>query len=444
MYKAQKINRPIPRRLILFSIPITALIAAILLLLPACHHGTLTFLDSMFTAVSALCVNGLMTIPLSNFTQIGQLIILLMMQIGGLGIITITLMVIASSVRSGLSTQVVASQILEIDSYKDIKKLLVTIISFTFIIEFIGAGFIWWTIKDLYPLKTAIFYAVFHAVSAFCNAGLLIFPADAMQIGLVQNFGFLSLTAILVLAGSLGFITWHELLYFRQQKYHKLSLNSKLILIMSLVLISCFAILFLILEHDHSMLEFDWLQKIYNAIYNAIAIRGSGLLSLDIGVLQPATVLMLIVSSFIGAAPGSTGGGIKTSSFIIFLATARAAITNRGSVEIKKRRIPNQQVLRALSIITMSIGWIMITTFCLLITETDQSFLPLLFESNSAFSMFGVSLGITNQLSFFGKILIMISMIFGRIGSLTLVLAFIKSTGDTQELSYPEEKLMLS
>ena len=444
MYKIQKIDRPIPRRLILFSIPVASLIGALLLMLPACSTAAISFLDAFFVAVSALCVNGLTTIPLTNFTELGQLLLLIMMQIGGLGIITITLMVIASFVKTGLSTQIIASQILEIERYKDIKKLLITIITFTIVIELVGAGLLFLSIKALFPIKTAVFYAIFHAVSAFCNAGLSIFPENMAHLQLDHNLAFLSILSSLIFAGSLGFITWHEILYFKQQKNNKLSLNSKLVFFMVIILITTFSILFLILEHNNAMSDYSLWQKLYSSIFNAVAIRGSGLLSIDAETLQPATLLLLITSSFIGASPGSTGGGIKTSAFIIFLATARTAITNRNAVEIRKRRIPTQQVLRALTIITMSIVWITITTFCLLITEPEQSFLRLLFEANSAFSMFGVSLGITSQLSFFGKILIIFSMIFGRIGSLTLVLAFVKSNSDTQELSYPEEKLMLS
>jgi trk system potassium uptake protein TrkH len=444
MYKSPKLSRPIPRRLILFSIPIVSLICALILLLPACNTAKLSFFDTLFTSVSALCVNGLTTTSLSNFTDLGQFLILIMMQIGGLGIITITLMVIASFVRTGLSTQIVASQILEIERYKDIKILLVTIICFTFIIEIIGAGLLFLAIKNFFPLNKAIFYAFFHSVSAFCNAGLSIFPEDFIYANLNNNLAFLSTAGSLILIGSLGFITWHEIIYFRSQKHNKLSLNSKLVLFMVAILVTSFTLLFLILEHNNSMLYFSFGQKLYNSFFNAIAMRGSGLLSIDALNMQPATLLLLIISSFIGASPGSTGGGIKTSAFIIFLATARTAITNRNSVEIRRRRIPNQQVLRALIIITMSIAWVLFTTFCLLITEPNFDFLKLLFEANSAFSMFGISLGVTPQLSIVGKIIIMISMIFGRIGSLTLVLAFVKSANDTQELSYPEEKLMLS
>jgi trk system potassium uptake protein TrkH len=442
MYKVKKKNQPIPRRLILFSIPITALIGALILMLPACNNMSLSFLDTLFTAVSALCVNGLLTIPLSSFTELGQLLILFMMQIGGLGIITITLMVISSFARTGISTQVVASQILEIERFKDIKKLLVTIISFTLIIECIGAILLFLSIKDLFPTKQAIFYSAFHSISAFCNAGLSIFPAEMAHLN--HNLIFMSIMAVLILIGSLGFITWHEILYFKRNKKNKLSLNSKLVLSIVGILVAVFAALFLILEYNNAMDGYSWWETVYTSIFNAIAIRGSGLMSVDINTLQPATLLLLIISSFIGASPGSTGGGIKTSAFIIFLATARAAITNHDTVEIKKRRIPKQQVLRALTIITLSIIWITITTFCLLITEQNKSFFDLLFEANSAFSMFGVSLGVTPDLSFSGKVLIMVSMIFGRIGSLTLVLAFVRTSRNRQELSYPEERLMLS
>lgn len=444
MYKTQKINRPVPRRLILFSIPIASLIGAWLLMLPACSTVKFSFLNSFFVAVSALCVNGLTPIPLSSFTPLGQSLILIMMQIGGLGIITMTLMVIASLARTGLSTQVIASQILEIDCYRDIKKLLMTIITFTLGIELVGAGLLFWTIKNLFPLKTALFYAIFHSVSAFCNAGFSIFPNDLATMHLNQNLAFLSIAGTLMLAGSLGFITWHEMIYFRNQKHHKLSLNSQLVLLMVMILIATFTILFLILEHANAMSEYSLWQQIYNALFNAIAMRGSGLLSINAFAMQPATLLLLVISSFIGAAPGSTGGGIKTSTFIIFLATVKTAITNRNHVEIRKRRIPNQQVLRALTIITMSLVWITITTFCLLITEPNFGLFKLLFEANSAFSMFGVTLDVTPHLSYFGKIIIIVSMILGRIGSLTLVLAFVKSSSEAQELSYPEEKLMLS
>ena len=192
MYKAHRINRPIPRRLILFSIPIASLIGALLLMLPDCNVVNLNFLNSFFVAVSALCVNGLTPVPLTSFTPLGQFIIMLMMQIGGLGIITMTLMVIASLTRTGLSTQIIASQILEIERYSDIKKLLITIITFTLGVELVGAGLLFYTIKDLFPLKTAIFYAAFHSISAFCNAGFSIFPSDLAAMHLNQNLAFLS------------------------------------------------------------------------------------------------------------------------------------------------------------------------------------------------------------------------------------------------------------
>ena len=214
MYKIKRINRPIPRRLILFAIPVASVIGAFLLMLPICHEGSLSFLDALFTSLSTLCVNGLLTVPLQSFTELGQLLILIMMQIGGLGIITITLMVIASFVKTGLSTQVVASQILEIERFRDIKRLLVTITLFTLVIESIGALLIFIAIKDHFPLQQSIFYSIFHSISAFCNAGLSVFPEHMAH--LTHNLPFMSIMAALILAGSLGFITWHEILYLRK------------------------------------------------------------------------------------------------------------------------------------------------------------------------------------------------------------------------------------
>lgn len=441
MYKVKRKYQPIPRLLILGSIPLTAILGGLLLMLPICNPHGLGFIDSLFTAASAICVNGLLTVPLTSFTELGQWIILILMQIGGLGIITVTLMTIAAFVRTGLSTQVVASQILEIEHLRDIKQLLLTIITITLIAETIGTLILFQDFKLLFPTHQAIFYAIFHSVSAFCNAGLTIF-SDSL-VDCQHDFTILASMGSLILIGSIGFITWSEIFHWYQGQQTKLSLHSKLTLWATLSLISIFTITFFLLESRHSLAHLSWWEATYNAIFNAVSMRGAGFTTIDLCQLQPATLMLLIISSFIGAAPGSTGGGIKTSALIIFLATARAAFTNHSSVDIRKRSIPHLQVLRAFSIITLSVGWISLTTFALLITDPEHNFLSLLFEANSAFSMFGISLGITASLSILGKLLILLSMIIGRIGSLTLVLAFLRLS-HTQEVRYPEGRLLLS
>lgn len=441
MYKVKRKYQPIPRLLILGSIPLTAILGGLLLMLPICNPHGLGFIDSLFTAASAICVNGLLTVPLTSFTELGQWIILILMQIGGLGIITVTLMTIAAFVRTGLSTQVVASQILEIEHLRDIKQLLLTIITITLIAETIGTLILFQDFKLLFPTHQAIFYAIFHSVSAFCNAGLTIF-SDSL-VDCQHDFTILASMGSLILIGSIGFITWSEIFHWYQGQQSKLSLHSKLTLWATLSLISIFTITFFLLESRHSLAHLSWWEATYNAIFNAVSMRGAGFTTIDLCQLQPATLMLLIISSFIGAAPGSTGGGIKTSALIIFLATARAAFTNHSSVDIRKRSIPHLQVLRAFSIITLSVGWISLTTFALLITDPEHNFLSLLFEANSAFSMFGISLGITASLSILGKLLILLSMIIGRIGSLTLVLAFLRLS-HTQEVRYPEGRLLLS
>ncbi len=441
MYKVKKKYQPIPRLLILGSIPLAAILGGLLLFLPiSCLHQ-ISFLDSLFTAASAICVNGLLTIPLTHFTEFGQWIILALMQIGGLGVITITLMTIAAFVRTGLSTQAVAGHILEIEHMRDIKQLLLTIIIVTLSAEAIGALILFQDFIQLFPTHQAIFYAIFHSVSAFCNAGLTIF-SDSL-VDCKQDFTILANMGSLILVGSIGFITWSELYHYYFGHQPKLSLHAKLTLWTTFCLIAIFTIVFFLLEANHSLTHLSWWQSSFNSLFNAISMRGAGFTTIDLDQLQPATIMLFIISSFIGAAPGSTGGGIKTSALIIFFATSRAAFNNHSTVEVRKRNIPHLQVLRALSIITLSICWISLTTFGLLITDPQHSFLSLLFEANSAFSMFGMSLGITGSLSILGKVLILLSMIVGRIGSLTLVLAFLRLS-HTQEVRYPEGRLLLS
>ena len=432
-------------RFALLALPLMILLGTFLLALPAARLVPINLIDLLFTATSASCVCGLQTVDLQSFTLFGQTVIFWLMQIGGLGIITLSLMLVFVIAEVKMSTHAVAEDILEIHKVRDIKRALLFIVALTVTVETLGALLTFWQIRPFYPLGQAVFYAWFHAVSAFCNAGMSLFPNGLANFN--NNLIMLSSTTLLIFIGGLGFITWHEqfnaLRSWWQKRSFRLSLNSRIALSLSLILIVSGALLFWCLEHNNTLKHDNWLVSGMNALFTAVSVRSAGFLTVDIHALRLASIFLIMILCFIGSAPGSTGSGIKTSTLMIFLATTKAVIAGRTNIEIRGRTIPQSQVYKAMTIIVLSLAWIAFTTFCLLITEQNADFLSVVFEAASAFSVLGLSLGLTAKLSAIGKGFILLSMLFGRIGSLTLLLILLKKR-ETKDFSYPEERVMLS
>ncbi len=434
-----------PGRIILSSLLIAIVLGTLLLWLPIARTVYIPLIDIFFTATSVICVTGLLTTPLTSFTPFGHFIILILMQLGGLGLITMTIFIMSLFVEFGLGTQILAGKLLELESWKNIKNMLFFIIKLSIIIELLGAAIIFITIYHEFSFAEGIFLSLFHAVASFCDAGLSLFPQG--MISYQKNYVMLMITSFLMLFGGLGFITWHEiLLYIRSFFDHKkahFSLHSKIVLSTTCSIIVGASALFWILERNNTLNAMNpWLAAC-NTLFNTISSRSTGFLTINPLDLHIATIFMIIAISFIGSSPGSTGSGIKTTTFAIFLAAIRTAISNRTSVQIKGRRIARDQVYKAFAIMSLSQAWIIITIFCLLITEKQGDFLDIVFESASAFATLGISTGITPYLSLMGKLFIIASMIVGRIGSLTFILALRKKP-ETIEYQYPEERVMLS
>ena len=441
-----------PGQIVIFSILCTILIGTALLSLPAARTAPLSIIDLFFTATSATCVTGLFTISLDNFTLFGQCILLLLIQVGGLGLITLTLFIMSLFVNLGFATQLMAGQILEIEAWQNVKRMLFFIITLTLIIELCGALILLPTLIAHYPLEQAAFFSIFHSVSSFCNAGVSLFNYSTYKNLLIENYVVLGITALLTFFGGLGFITWLEFFrYFRslnKKKHYHFSLLTKIVLWGSLVLIIVPTVLIWILEHNNTLAHMGLFESWYNAACNAIALRSSGFLTVPVYHLNLATLLVIMAVAFIGAAPGSTGSGVRVSTFIIFLATIKAAIFGETRVNLQGRRIPKDQIYKAVALVSVGAFWIIGILFLLLITEKNADFLDMAFESVSAFANLGISTGITSLLSPLGKIFIIVTMIVGRIGSLTLILALRKTRLQEQltkvQISYPEERIMLS
>ncbi|MGB8467749.1 MAG: potassium transporter TrkG [Candidatus Babeliales bacterium] len=442
---AKTIAHMTPGRVILISLLATIAGGTFVLFLPASQVVPIPWIDLLFTATSATCVTGLATVPISAFTPLGQLALLVLMQIGGLGLITMTIFVLSLFTQIGFSTQLLVGKILELESWKNIKQLLFFIIKFSIAVELTGAACIYFCIQEQVRPLRRIFMALFHSVSSFCEAGFTVWPDSMMAYA--NNIPLLIITALLMIVGGLGFITWTEIFEHikarAQQKHRFLSLYTKIVLYTTFSLIFFSTTLYWALERTHAFAHMPFSQALINAFFNAVASRSTGFITVYTTHLHIATLFAIMLIAFIGSSPGSTGSGIKTTTFAVLLATIHAAISGRTSVEIKGRRIPRDQVFKALAIIGLSVGWIIMTIFCLLITEQAWEFFDIVFEVVSAFATLGLSTGITPDLTIVGKLLIALTMIVGRIGSLTLVLAIMRNRKELHEYEYPEERIML-
>lgn len=440
-----------PGRVVLAFTFLTILAGTLLLALPIARTAPISFLDLFFTATSSTCVTGMFTIPLDQFTLFGHSIILALMQIGGLGLITLTLFVLHMLFDLGFGTQILAGHILEIESWKQVRKILMYIVCITLIVEAVGTICIFWCIKDQYHIGKALFLSLFHSVSSFCNAGITLFSPEHLK-HISTDYNLLSITAILMLIGSLGFITWIETLKaykaWRLGKRFAFSLSTKIIFWSSIILIAIPALIMLILEYNSAFAHLNWTGKIINAFVNSIALRSTGFLTVALPQFQMATLLMIMAVSFIGAAPGSTGSGIKITTCAVLLEIIKSTLQGQTVINIKGRRIPKDQVFKAITILIVSLACIFAIIFCLLITQKDATFFESTLEAVSAFTNVGLTIGFTSMLASSSKLFIIAGMIIGRIGSLTLVLALRTRNAQmknisTDLISYPEERIML-
>lgn len=433
-----------PPRVIIASILLTIVVATILLSLPFAQTKPVSLLDTLFVSTSSICVCGLTTVPLLNFSFIGHCIILVLMQIGGLSLVTLTLFLMSIFMQFGFRTQLIAGQLLELELWQNFKKILIFTIGLTLISELIGAALIFISIYDYYSLSKAIFYSVFHAVSVFCHCGITLFPENMYSLS--GNYLFLITSILLIFIGGFGFLVWHDLyLYYKtrnERKQHRLSLHSRVVIIMTIVMYSSSIALFWLLEHQTTLAHFPPVAALLNAILNGVSMRGTGLVTIPLPELQLATILVFMVVCFIGDSPGSTGSGIKTTTVALIFATIRAALSGRSSPTLRHRSLVKAQIHRAIAIFFLSACWIIFVCFCLLITEKGFSFLSIFFESVSAFGNLGLTTGLTPLLSFSGKLFVIVTMVVGRIGPVSILLAMQKKH-DVVEFTYPEERVML-
>ncbi len=427
-----------PARIIIISFLSVIIAGTLLLLLPASTSQQIPLIDALFTATSATCVTGLIVTDTgSSFTPLGQGVIMLLFQLGGLGIMTFStifaLMLGRRITITGRKTLSLAFENVEFD----VKLLLKGIIIFTVLIELLGAF-----LFKLFLPEVGIFNALFHSVSAFCNAGFSLFETSLQKFRSLGSIN--ALMSILIIAGGLGFLVLFDLARWVKGKIlknnNKLTLHSKIVIVTSLLLIFAGMLFLFVFEGGHLFSEYSFSEKCFASYFQSVTARTAGFNTVNIGDLQSGSKLALGALMFIGASPGSTGGGIKTVTFALVILGLIALLRRSAQIRVAKRAIPMQVFEKAIVIFVLSIVWIFFATTVLSIVE-NKGFLNILFEVISAFGTVGLSCGITAGLTTVGKFIIILTMFFGRIGPVTLVIAL--ASRDEADFKLPEENVMV-
>jgi len=435
-----------PSRILMISYVIVIIAGVLMLKLPKATYSGISWIDAFFTSTSAVCITGLSTLNISRaFTFEGQVIIMLLIQLGGLGIITLTSF-IALFIQKGfrLRDQVIVQEILDNENLSSLASILKAIVSITFISELIGAVALYFSWKHLGLSESdRIFSAVFHSVSAYCNAGFSTFLNGFETTGYAFNSISLITIMLLIVFGGLGFYTYSDIFRIGEIKMVRkkgLTLQSKMIIIATVVLLLFGAGMIWITQHAQWK-NLPLGEQVLRSFFLSVSSRTAGFSVVSIGELAIPTLMLLILLMYIGGAPNSTSGGIKMTTVITLLASLGTFIKGKRRVEIGWNTIPMRIVRRAFIVFTVSIFLIMTVLFVLSWTE-DQDFMDILFEIISAFGTVGLSRGITPDLTLTGKLLIALVMFAGRIGLFSFAVAMSEVRDDTS-YKFPEINLMV-
>jgi len=389
------------------------------------HTNGLSIIDACFTATSAICVTGLTTVSTSGFNLYGQLSLLLLMQLGAVGIMTLTSsFLVAFRGKLSLKHKISFSKLQENFEIKDANSILKSILIITFITEFIGfvllsIGFF---IEGL-SLNNAMYQGFFHSISAFCNAGFSTYDTSIVNLNSLIKYTI----SFLIIIGGLGYFVIYELI--DKRKHHsKLSLHSKIVIYTTIVLIIGGTLLLFLFEKGTMTFT--------DSFFQSVTTRTAGFNSIDLTKLNYTSIFLILLLMFIGASPGSTGGGIKTTTFFIIIISIFSVLKGKTEVVIYNRTISIKHILKAFATSFIYFG-IIVFGVILLLQESPFSLQEALFESVSAMGTVGLSLGITPNLDTYGKIIIIALMFIGRLGPASLALATMKKEKHLK-IKYPD------
>jgi len=429
------------------------LLGTFLLMLPISVAGhRIGFVNALFTATSAACVTGLTVVDTgSYFTIFGQVIILILVQVGGLGIMTLsTMFMVMAGLRPAMKSRTAVQDTFNLDGMIDFKSIIKDVILFTFTIEGVGVVLLIFYFLPERSFTEALFFSVFHVVSAFCNAGFVLFSDSFIK---YQNiWGFNIIICILIILGGIGFFVLSELRRKRplsRRTLSRLSLHSKIVLSVTSILIISGMLLITAMEWGNTLSILRLPERFLAGFFQSVTTRTAGFNTLPIGNMANEVLFFMILLMFIGASPGSTGGGIKTSTAACLFSLGFSRLKGFEKPEIFNRSISQESVGRALSVTMVSMLVVIIGTMVMLIAESDggsttltrEEFIEIFFEVVSAFGTVGLSTGITAMLSAAGKLVIVAVMFIGRLGPLVVAMAVSRTTAP--DYYYAEENIMI-
>ena len=425
---------------------VIALVGGIILSLPisSADGNPTNLLDSLFTSTSAVCVTGLIAVDTgTHWNMFGKTIIMLLIEIGGLGFMSFTtLIAIFLGKKITLRERLVIQEAMNTFNIEGLVRMVKYVVGFTVSVQAVGAALMSIQFIPTYGLGKGIYYSIFHSISAFCNAGFDLFGNFSSLTGQASNPILLLIISALIIIGGLGFTVWLELYNYKDVK--KLSVHSKMAILITAILLVGGSILMLLLENSNpeTLANMSFIDKITNAFFAAVTPRTAGFNSISTDGMTTAGKFLTIILMFIGGSPGSTAGGLKTVTFGLTILTVICVIKGREDTEIFGRRFSKELVYKAFAIIMIAIGIIITVTMVLSITESNEKFIDLLYEATSAFGTAGITTGVTQRLSTIGKIIIMLTMYCGRVGPLTVALA-LSSKKKKRGYKYPEGKILI-
>lgn len=453
-----------PAQLFIAGFVVIIFIGTILLLLPNATHGTISFIDALFTSVSAVCVTGLVVVDTgTHFTLFGQTVILILIQVGGLGIMTFT-SYFSHFFKGGSSfeSHLMLGDMTNAEKISEVFTTLKRIVITTFTVEAVGAALVFLSLDPLIvrTLPEQLYFSVFHSISAFCNAGFSTLSQSFYDIDYRHNYGLHIVIAFLFIFGGLGFpilfnflnfikhvlkAKWYR---FTHQPYtvhipQHISLHSKVVLVTTGILIGVGTVIFFLFEYNQCLAEHLFFGKIVTAFFGAVTPRTAGFNTVDMSKLHFSTIMLVFLLMWIGASPGSTGGGIKTSVLAIATLNFFSLARGKDRIEVFSREISNMSLRRAFAAISLSLIAIGMSIFAISFLDEEKRLIDIAFECFSAYSTVGLSLGGTANFSAGSKLVLIATMFAGRVGMLTLLAAVLKKISHLN-YNYPTEEILIN
>lgn len=434
-------------KVLTFGFIFVILIGTFLLMLPISTNKGLhtSFMTALFTSTSATCVTGITLVDTAtHWSWFGKLVITLLIEIGGLGFMTFTvLMFLLIRGKMSMSTKLLTSESLNLSTVSQFD-IVYLVLKLSVAIQIIGAGLLFVDFYPRYGFQKGLAFSIFHSISAFCNAGFDLFGNS------VQNFAnntyVLGVFAFLILAGSLGFLVWKDILTYRQN--HRLSLHTTLALRTGLVLFTLSFVMYLITENNLSQLadQLDVKQRLVNTIFMAITPRTAGLITFPYNELTTSGMAFTIMLMFIGGTPGSTAGGIKTTTVGLLVIQSISTLKGQQEPTFAHRRFSQENIFRAIALIWVAL--VLVIAAIVILTKTQA--LPkhdtleyVTFEVVAAFGTTGISLGVTQYFDYFGQAIIMVLMFIGRVGIYTVMYSILNAKPKQKSYHYPKEDILI-